>query len=73
MTDYVIEKNIPMAATTRNGRASKTGLLARMDIGDSFVVPTLKDVQSFRSCARSAGMRTCSRKVENGFRVWRTK
>jgi len=71
MTEYVIEKGVPLAATTHGGRDSKTGLLARMDLGDSFVVKTRQEAELFRNCARGAGMKIASRKVDGGTRIWR--
>ena len=68
MSEYVIEKGVPPIKGRLNG---KTALLRQMEIGDSILVPTHHEAESFRTCAAFAQMKVSARKVENGVRVWR--
>lgn len=70
-----IEKDIPLP-TPRTGRARYP--FREMKVGDSFSVPTEKDRQRVRATlwhytrtGTGKGRRFATRKVNEGYRVWR--
>ena len=64
MTEYVIEKGVPLTG--------KVELLSSMTLGDSFVVKTKNEREAFRERAKAYDMKIVSRKIEDGYRIWRT-
>lgn len=69
MSEYVIEKGIPMHGA---GTAAET--LKKMEVGDSIVVPNVNEKERFRSAARQLHMEIISRSIpEGGYRVWRSR
>jgi len=86
LTEYKIEHGIPIPEsrmariTEKREKKPPTGknaqLLAKMQVGDSFLAP-LEEVQDalnkFYVPANRMGMRIATRKVDGGVRVWRTE
>lgn len=78
MSDYVIEKDIPVPKKTGwNGgwKGPVRRCLEALDVGDSFFV-TLTRAGIYAAAATAAkgtGFKFTVRQVEGGFRVWRTK
>lgn len=68
-----IEKGVPMPSKCeRHGGKKET--FAKMEIGDSFVVDTYAESQSWRGVARYSGGQMKSHKIEDGkYRMWRIK
>lgn len=65
-----IEENIPIP---KNIHGEKIVLLKHMKIGDSIFVPTCMEANTIRNTLRRLKYKGLSRKVENGYRVWRIK
>lgn len=77
MTEYVIEKGVPIPdGYQRTDGASKTSVIRTMVVGDSFMLegaqPGEKAVYTWRNTARNVGAKVAIRKVDGGCRVWRT-
>lgn len=74
MTDFVIEKNIPLPLPRGKGSGIKAGLIS-MEVGDSVF---FEGWTNARACGSVAGAKKNSdrqyttRKVDGGVRVWRT-
>jgi len=66
MTPLKIEKNIPIPARHKEVKYP----FRTMAVGDSFFV---KGTEGFYPSARDAGVKITARKMNGGFRVWRTK
>lgn len=78
MSEYVIEKGVPIPVPATSGNIQgKTGIFRSMEVGDSFFVrgatPTSGEVRSWRQTAINCGGRAAVRSVEGGCRIWRTK
>lgn len=71
MAEYKIEKNVPMPGGKRTGKWQM--LAAQMKKGHSVVVKTGTHKSGLFNAIRKGGGQACSRKVENGYRVWRVK
>ena len=72
MDEFKIEKGVPCPKRNRtHGKWQK--LAAMMKKGDSVVLPTGTQKSGLFSAIRRAGGQACSRRVENGYRVWRIK
>ena len=70
-----IEHNIPIPAINKGtGRAmsEETRLALKMKPGDSILCPTGRIYMRIISALRSRSLSYVSRKVEGGYRVWRT-
>jgi hypothetical protein len=63
----VVQKGIPVTLLR-----SWSAVFSDMDIGDSFVVPSVSEAKAAHVCASRKGYRTCTRKLADGScRVWR--
>ena len=75
MTDYSIEKGIPITFKRRRSKPYKYEVLDKLAVTDSVVID-VKDVKvlsaSITWCSKRDGKRFTCRSVENGVRVWRT-
>ena len=81
MSEYKIEKGIPLAPKTQLRRSRYP--FSQMEVGDSFFVPVEADVElgllhhRVHSCASYMGKRLgrkfTTRSNETGVRVWRTE
>jgi hypothetical protein len=76
---YVVEKNVPLPATSRPTKAFKYPL-KQMALGDSFLITLPKDRNKCRplhsyaphGTAKKLGIKLTTRKVDdNSIRVWR--
>lgn len=70
---YKIQKNIPIPAKKPQGR-KQVYPFARMEVGDSFVVPLSKSkslASSINKYAKSLGMKFTRRVLGKEVRVWR--
>ena len=71
---YIIENHIPIprATTGRRAKSRATITFEAMEVGESFVVPTVLDVKRIRNAAWRSNKKMTARKVKEGvFRVWR--
>jgi hypothetical protein len=73
----LIEKGVPMPAR-RPGRRRYP--FREMEVGDSFVVETVQDRERVKATlwhytrtGTGKGRKFASRKVDEGFRIWRTE
>lgn len=80
MSNFEIEKSVPLPPPPMRGRKSAKYPLADMGVGDSFLVPTMKPEEKRQSLyqlvslkGRSMGRRFVVRVVDGGVRVWRTE
>ena len=74
-SNYVIEKNVPLAQKNGAGRKPKYPF-RQMEVGDSFMAPggNLKTMQTTtRLVGLQLGCKFKTRAVEGGVRVWRTE
>lgn len=68
-----IEKNIPIP-TIQNGRLPYLKkALEKMDYGDSFLVDKETKRGSARIVAKRLGITVVTKRVKNGFRIWKIK
>lgn len=74
-----VEKGIPMPPPMKQRRVDKYPF-ERMEVGDSFLVRTLKDRKTtatsawqFARSEAGRGKRFSSRKVTDGYRFWRVE
>lgn len=75
MNDFVIEKNVPMPGHSSTGMP-RWGILGKMEIGDSFVLPFDGNPNLRATVMRagySKGIKLSMRTIPEGFRVWRVK
>ncbi len=69
MSDYTIEKNVPMPGRKRG----LTNALRQMDVGDSTMIDETQR-RSVYACASAAGVKVTTQKQPTGdWRVWRTQ
>ena len=77
MSDYVIEKGIPLPDPGKrhfggiNKRSGLCAAFANMEFGDSLF--TTKTLQAISAAAIKSGAHVTSRKEGAGYRVWRTE
>ena len=78
MSEYVIEKNVPISPVVNQGKSrddsSLKGTMRRMAVGDSFLATNSKTV--VRATAQIlqcgfTGRKYVTRSVDGGVRVWR--
>jgi hypothetical protein len=62
-----IEKNVPVPPSGR----SKIEIINDMEIGDSVFCDRYENAMSLRDALRYRGFKYTTRKVNNGWRVWR--
>ena len=62
-----IEKNIPVPPARR----SKIEIVSDMNIGDSVLCETYEQAMSLRDALRYRGLKYTTRKMDDGWRVWR--
>ena len=72
MAEFKIEKEVPCPKRGKGGGKWQQ-LAAMMKKNDSVVLPTGTQKSGLFSAIRRAGGQACSRRVENGYRVWRIK
>lgn len=75
MSEFTIEKGIPVAKSIGRGRKNKYPFGA-MEVGDSFFVKEGKGKNISRVCCmygKSLTRRFTCRTVDGGVRVWRTE
>ena len=68
---FEIQKNIPLPPVSR-GKKSKYDFALVMEPGDSVLVETLNVACAIAAGLKNNGRAAATRKVEGGFRVWRT-
>ena len=68
---FEIQKNIPLPPVSR-GKKSKYDFALVMEPGDSVLVETLNVACAIAARLKNNGRTAATRKVEGGFRVWRT-
>jgi hypothetical protein len=73
-----IDKDIPLCDPGHSGPQNPKYPLRAMDVGDSFLVPTKQDrerakatIWYFTRSSLGKGRKFASRKVEEGYRIWR--
>lgn len=72
MIELKIEKGVPL--TEKYPRQRKYAPIDKLEIGESFLVPTVSAANSVSRQLNKRGMKTASRKQADGqYRVWRTK
>ena len=62
-----IEKNVPVP----EGGRSKIQIINDMDVGDSILCQQYNEAMSLRDALRYRNMKYATRKMEDGYRVWR--
>lgn len=62
---YKVDKNIPLP------KRSRFGFITEMAQGDSFVVAEESEKVGAVNYARRYGIKITTRKVDEGFRIWR--
>ncbi len=67
-----IDKNIPIPNRSQ-GKPRKYGIVDDMEIGDSILCSSKSEVLGCYNRGKYLGYAPCVRKVDNGFRIWRTK
>lgn len=72
MSNISIDKGIPMPEQ-RSGWGKFGNTIREMEVGDSVLVTEQRDVANLMSSGKRIGLGMSSRKVENGWRVWRIK
>ena len=68
----MIEKGIPIPVKMRRGGAPRTSPIHAMNVGDSILFPTEQQATNASVTIYRAGKKGTRRKVEGGWRVWRT-
>ena len=75
---FEIEKNIPIPPK-KVGKPKKYGIVDKMEIGDSILVPTRNQAIGCNNRARTIGYKMTIRKAHgvlatpNAYRIWRVK
>ena len=69
---FEIQKNIPLPPASR-GKPGKYDFALVMEPGDSVLVETLNAASAIAARLKNNGRKAAQRKVEGGFRVWRTE
>lgn len=77
---FDIEKGVPLPEPPQRGRKGSKYPLADMQVGDSFLVPTMKPEERRQSLyqlvntkGRAMGRKFVVRVADKGVRVWRTE
>ena len=66
---YEIEKGILMPKRVFN--RGTNSLLKSMDVGDSFLVDSQRECNRIRVYAYRMDVKIATRKIDNGYRIWR--
>lgn len=73
ISSLVIDKNVPIPEH-RKPESSWLGVIGKLEVGDSFVVPNDKVANQLYNYFKRLDMRCAVREIESGFyRVWRVK
>ena len=69
-----IEKGIPIPPRTNGVRGkTATSLISEMEVGDSILVDTHNQRTTMIALAHRKGVKVVSRKMNDGYRIWRTE
>lgn len=71
-----IDDGVPLSSLPRGARAQAVRLVRQIGVGQSVFLPgaSLNDASSIVASARSGSVATLTcRKVEGGYRIWRTQ
>lgn len=71
VVSLTIEKNIPIPEPRTNGRTGWAAVAGKMEVGDSVLCNNEKDRGSLYNALVYRRFRVASRKLDNGYRVWR--
>ena len=73
MSEYIIEKNIPITPSKRGVSSPFTIAIRSLQVGDSFVCPK-KRITSVGVVSKVAGVKCTTRTInKDSIRVWRIK
>lgn len=72
MSELSIQKGIPLPPKS-SGWGKFGNTIRLMEIGDSVFVDDKRDVANLMSSGKRIGLGMASRKVDNGWRIWRVK
>ena len=72
MTDFVIEKNIPIPVLNQGQSKGYSEVLRKLQVGDSVVLPIPRTSLSLAGSILGSG-NFAARKCDGGYRVWRLK
>ncbi len=71
---YEIEQGIPIPNHgSRRPKGALRMTLEKLQIGESFVVPSKGDRSHATSCGKSIGIKVKTASLSHGYRVWRVK
>ncbi len=71
MSDYAIEKGVPIPPRNPSRKGATKYPFEKMEVGDSFFVPLMREFSAAsRWCKDHPDWKLLVRKVEGGYRVW---